>query len=145
MFYCASTEPTDLCPKSELQEQRGLTLCTLARLQKQRARSDPYMVVLNFIGYFILVLCDFPLPGATWPSSCSDFSGFISLLCHPYLSTTFSGLRPSLFSSDPPPCYVIPPLMLGSYFHSIITCAAIFLSVMASIIVQYQGNQAGQY
>jgi hypothetical protein len=28
-----------------------------------------------------------------------------SLLCHPYLPATFSGLRPSLFSSDLPPCY----------------------------------------
>jgi hypothetical protein len=52
-----------------------------------------------------LVLRDFPLPGATWPSSCSDSSGFISLLCRPYLPATFSGLRPSVFSSDPPPCY----------------------------------------
>jgi hypothetical protein len=63
------------------------------------------MVIFNFIGYFILVLHDFPLPGTTWPFSCSDFSGFISLLCHPYLPATFSGLRPRLFSSDPPPCY----------------------------------------
>jgi hypothetical protein len=40
----------DLCPKSELQEQRGLTLHTLAsRLQKQEARFNP----CNSIGYFI--------------------------------------------------------------------------------------------
>jgi hypothetical protein len=81
-------------------------LYTLAsRLQKQKARFNPYIVILNFIGYFTLVLCDFPLPGATWPSLCPNFSGFISLLCHPYLPATFSGLRPRLFSSDPPPCY----------------------------------------
>jgi hypothetical protein len=55
------------------------------------------------------VLYDFALPGATWPSSCSDFSDFIFLLCHPHLPATFSGLRSSLFSSDPPPCYIIPP------------------------------------
>jgi hypothetical protein len=63
------------------------------------------MAIFNFIGYFTLVLCDFALPGAMSPSSCSDFSGFISLLCHPYLPATFSGPRPRLFSSDPPPCY----------------------------------------
>jgi hypothetical protein len=36
-----------------------------SRLQKQKARSNPYMVIFNFIGYFILVLHDFPIPGAT--------------------------------------------------------------------------------
>jgi hypothetical protein len=46
-------------------------------------------------------------PSAMWLSSCSDFSGFISLLCHPYLPATFSSLRSSLFSFDPPPCYTI--------------------------------------
>jgi hypothetical protein len=93
-----------LSPKSK----GGLTLCTLARrLQKQKARSNPDMVIFNFnfIGYFILVLQNFPPPDATWPSPRSDFSGFISLLCHPCLPAALSGLRPSLFSSDPPPCY----------------------------------------
>jgi hypothetical protein len=66
MFYCASTDPADSCPKAEPREQRGLTLYTLAnRLQKQKARSNPYMVIFNFIGYFILVLGAFPLPSAT--------------------------------------------------------------------------------
>jgi hypothetical protein len=115
MFYCARRHSADSCPKTKPQEQRSLTLCTLAsRLQKQKARSNPYMVIFNFIGYFILVLRDFSLPGATWPSSCSDFSGFISLLCHPYLPATFSvsGLvffwsssllhYSSLWCSDPP-------------------------------------------
>jgi hypothetical protein len=98
----------DSCPKAEPREQRGLPLYTLAsRLQKQKPKSNPYMVIFNFIGYFALVLCDFPLSGATWPSSCSDFSDFISLLCHPYLPATSSGLRPRLFSSDPPPCYTM--------------------------------------
>jgi hypothetical protein len=87
--------------KAEPWEQRGLTLHTLAnRLQKQKARSNPYMVIFTFIGYFTLVLRDF------LPSSCSDFSGLISLLCHPYLPATFSGLRPRLFSFDPPLCYI---------------------------------------
>jgi hypothetical protein len=63
------------------------------------------MVIFNFIGYFTLVLHDFLLPGATKPFWCSDFSGFIPLLCHLYLCATFSGLRPRLFFSDPPPCY----------------------------------------
>jgi hypothetical protein len=66
MFYCASTDSVDSCPKAEPRQQRGLTLYTLAsRLQKQKARSNPCMVIFNFIGYFTLVLCDFPLPGAT--------------------------------------------------------------------------------
>jgi hypothetical protein len=62
MFYCASTDSVDSCPKAEPREQRGLTLYTLAsRLQKQKARSNPYMVIFNFIGYFILVLRVSPL------------------------------------------------------------------------------------
>jgi hypothetical protein len=65
MFYCASTDSADSCPKVELQEQRGLTLYTLARrLQKQKARFIPYMVTCNSIEYFILVLCDFLPPSA---------------------------------------------------------------------------------
>jgi hypothetical protein len=51
----------DLCPKAEPWEQRGLTLYTLAiRLQKEKARFNPYMVIFKFIGYFILVLLTFP-------------------------------------------------------------------------------------
>jgi hypothetical protein len=66
MFYCASTDPADLCPKAEPREQRGLTLYILAsRLQKQKARSNPYMVIFNFIGFFTLVLHDFSPPSAT--------------------------------------------------------------------------------
>jgi hypothetical protein len=119
----------DSCPKAEPWEQRGLTLYTLAsRLQKQKARSNPYIVIFNFIGYFTLVLRDFPLPGSAWPPSCSDFSGFSSLLCHPYLPATFSGLRPGLFSSYPPPCYtstssrhnVLPHCIQKLRFHGLI-------------------------
>jgi hypothetical protein len=60
MFYCAGTDSADLCPKVEPQEQRGLTLYTLAsRLQKQKAKLDPHMTACDFIGYFISpVLCD---------------------------------------------------------------------------------------
>jgi hypothetical protein len=89
---------TDSSPMAEIQEQRGLPLYSLAsRLQKQKAKSNPYMIIFNFIGYFSLVLHDFPLSGTMWPSSCSHFSGFISLLFHPYLPATFSVLRPSLY------------------------------------------------
>jgi hypothetical protein len=35
------------------------------------------------------------------------FSGFLSLLCRPYLPAAFPGLRPSRFSFDPPPPYYI--------------------------------------
>jgi hypothetical protein len=67
MFYCASTDSTYSCAKAE-PKNKGvfLTLYMLAsRLQKQKARYNPYMVIFNFIGYFTLVLCDFPLPDAT--------------------------------------------------------------------------------
>jgi hypothetical protein len=33
----------------------------------------------------------------------------LSLLCHPFPPTTLSELKPSLFSSDPPPCYIYFP------------------------------------
>jgi hypothetical protein len=60
MFYCASTDPVDSCPKAESREPRGLTLYTLAsRLQKQKARSNTYIVIFNSIGYFTLVLHNF--------------------------------------------------------------------------------------
>jgi hypothetical protein len=84
-----STGPSDCCPEAEPQEQSGLTLYTLASwLQKQKARSNLYMVIFTFIGYFILVLCNFSLPHCL---------GFISLLCHFYLPATLSGLKPTLF------------------------------------------------
>jgi hypothetical protein len=59
-FFTTSTDSVDSCQKTEPREQRSLTLYTLAsRLQKQKARSNPYMVIFNFIGYFILMLHDF--------------------------------------------------------------------------------------
>jgi hypothetical protein len=45
-----------------------------------KTRSNPYVVIFTFIGYFTLVLCDFPLSGAVWPSSCSDFQ--VLSLCY---------------------------------------------------------------
>jgi hypothetical protein len=99
-FYCAGTGLADSCPKPEPWEQRGLTLCTLAsRLQKQKTRSNPHMVMYNSIGYFTLMLRDFPPPQCYVTLSTFRFLSFLSLLCHPYLPATFSGLRPSLFSS----------------------------------------------
>jgi hypothetical protein len=35
------------------------------QVTETKARSNPYLVIFNFIGYFIQVLCDFPLPAAT--------------------------------------------------------------------------------
>jgi hypothetical protein len=50
-FYCADIDPADLCPKREPQEQRELTLYTLAsRLQKQKAKLNPHMTACDFIG-----------------------------------------------------------------------------------------------
>jgi hypothetical protein len=61
MFYYASTDSVDSCPKAEPQEQRGPTLYNFAsKLQKQKARSNLYMVIFNFIGCSTLVLCDLP-------------------------------------------------------------------------------------
>jgi hypothetical protein len=48
MFYFASTDSADSCPKAEPQKQRGLALYALAsRLQR-------YLVTYYFFGYFIL-------------------------------------------------------------------------------------------
>jgi hypothetical protein len=48
MFYCASTDSVDSCPKAEPRDQRGLTLYTLAsRLQKQKSKWNPYTVACD--------------------------------------------------------------------------------------------------
>jgi hypothetical protein len=81
-----------------------------------------------------------------WPSLYFNSSSFIFLLCHP-LPLLIIRTQPVCFSSGPPPCYIIPPPLTlrstwgqrtsswsrGLYYHSIITCAAIFLSTLASI------------
>jgi hypothetical protein len=60
MFYYADTDSADSCPKGKPQERRGLTLYTFAsRLEKQKARSNPYVVMYNSIGYFTLELRNF--------------------------------------------------------------------------------------
>jgi hypothetical protein len=76
-----------------------------SRLQKQKARSNPYMVIFNFISYFTLVLCDFSLLQCYLTFLMFRFLDFIFLLCHPYLPAIFSGLRSSLLSFYAPPCY----------------------------------------
>jgi hypothetical protein len=76
MFCCTSTDSVDPSQRLSPWEQRGFTLYTLAnRLQKQKSRFNPYMVVCNSIGYFT--------PSAMWPSSHLDSLSFISPLCLP--------------------------------------------------------------
>jgi hypothetical protein len=80
--------PRGLKSKAEPREQNGLTLYTLtSRLQKQKARSNAYMVIFNFIGYIILVLCDFPLPGAHVQISQVYLSAMSSLTPYYFLRT----------------------------------------------------------
>jgi hypothetical protein len=77
IFYCASTDSADSCPKAEPQEQRGLTLYTLAsRLQKQKEKFNPHMAACDFIGYFI--------PSVLRDLLHVSILSFISLLCHPF-------------------------------------------------------------
>jgi hypothetical protein len=72
--YCVGTDSVNSCPKTGCWEKRGLILYTLtSRLQKQKARSNPYMVTCTPIGYFTLVLHNFlPLP----PQCYVTFSAF---------------------------------------------------------------------
>jgi hypothetical protein len=74
-----------------------------ASYRSKKARSNPYMVIYNSLGYFTPVLCVFPPPQCYVTLSMSDSSGFMSLLCHPYLPATLSELRPSLFFLSPLP------------------------------------------
>jgi hypothetical protein len=54
-------------------EQRSLTLYTFAsRLQKLKARFNPYMIACNSIDYFS--------PSATWPSSCFNSLFYLSAM-----------------------------------------------------------------
>jgi hypothetical protein len=157
MFYCASTDLADSCPKAETQEQRGLTLYSLAsRLQKQKTRSNPYMITCNSVGYFTLVLCDFlPTPQCYVTFSTFGFLRFY-LSAMPFLPLCYS-IRTqalSVFLQVLLPATLFPPLMLrstwgqrasswsrGLYFYSIITCAAVFLSIVASIMVLIDCNR----
>jgi hypothetical protein len=88
-----------LVSKGWVREKRGLTLYTLpSRLQKRKARFNPYMVACNSIGYFS--------PSATWPSSCFNSLSFISLLCCPFPLLHYQNTNLSIsfffFFSSPP-------------------------------------------
>jgi hypothetical protein len=128
-FYCAGTDSADLSPKTEPQEQRGLTLYTLAsRLQKQEARFSPYMVACNSIGYFT--------PSAMRPSSCLDSFRFISLLCHPLPSATLSGYKLACFFSGPPSCYKRSAQPRGDSKGSNMDLHSIFAPLANSSLIQ---------
>jgi hypothetical protein len=91
MFYCADTDPADLCPKAEPRGQRGLTLYTLAagyRREKQSSTdiwlhvtplatsfSQGYVTFFMFQFFkFYVSLCALPsLP----PASVSEHSLFL--------------------------------------------------------------------
>jgi hypothetical protein len=95
-------------------------------------------------------------PSAMWPSSHLDSLSFISLLCHPfpllhYQNTDLPASFLALLSAT-----LFPPLMVRStsgqraspgsrvlYFQRIITCAAVFLSVVASLLLLRGCNTRG--
>jgi hypothetical protein len=108
----AQTQQTHV-QRLSLKNRGGLTLYTLAsRLQKQKARSNSYMVIFNFIGYFILVLRDFSPPHCYVTLLMFGFLRFY-LSAMPSLPPCYF-LRPTLFSSDHPPCYsAMSPLVSG--------------------------------
>jgi hypothetical protein len=109
------------------------------QVTEEKAKLNPYMAACDFIGYFIPpVLCDLlHVSILKVLSLCFAIpSPFLIIRTHPVC-----------FSSGPP-CHIIPTLMLGpTYsqrasswfrdlcFHSIITCVAIFLFIVASITV----------
>jgi hypothetical protein len=98
-FYCANTDSMHSCPKADPQEQRGFTLHILAsRLQKQKARFNPYMVACNSIGYYS--------PSATWPFLCFNFYLFKFYLSAvpsiPPATLLDTNLSVSFFFSSPP-------------------------------------------
>jgi hypothetical protein len=87
----------------------------------------------------------FHFPSAMWPSCFNSFKFYLSALPSPpgLVRTVYC-----FFFCSPFPATLFPSLMLGPtqgqrasswsrglYFHSIITCTAIFLSIMASILV----------
>jgi hypothetical protein len=100
-----------LVSKGWVREKRGLTLYTLpSRLQKRKARFNPYMVACNSIGYFS--------PSATWPSSCFNSLSFISLLCCPFPLLHYQNTNLSIsffFFFSSPPYYNKAVLLL--YIH----------------------------
>jgi hypothetical protein len=86
----------DLSPKAEPQEKRGLTLYTLtSRLQKQKAKFNPYMAACNSLGYVTFFAFRF-------------FKFHLSAMPSLPLAT-LSEHRLVCYFSGPPPCYIIPP------------------------------------
>jgi hypothetical protein len=93
MFYCASTDPADLCPKAEPREQRGLILYTLANsLQKQKAKLNVHVTSLDisfppcyvtfmfqFFKFYLSALSSPP------PASLSEHSLSVSFLSSSFL------------------------------------------------------------
>jgi hypothetical protein len=128
-IYCYSTGPADLCLKPERQEQRGLSLYTLAsRLQKQKARSNPYMVIFNPVGYFY--------PNVMWiffPVLCDLHVQIpqVLSLCYAFLLLyQDSGLV--CFSFDPPLCY---KNTLSSFIVSIFSKFSCTMFLTASYLI----------
>jgi hypothetical protein len=107
-FIVPAQTPADLCPKAEPQEQRYLTIYTLAsRLQKQKAKLNPHMAVtslaISFPQCYVTFMFQFfkfylfalpSLPPVLW----SEHSLF--LFCPP--PPTFLLYLSPLWCSDPP-------------------------------------------
>jgi hypothetical protein len=75
-----------------------------------------------------------------------QISQVLSLLWHPYLPVTVSGLRPSMFSSGPPPCYSLgwQRHLKGALRHS--TPEPIcFLCVLSTAVTAGQDQQQWNY
>jgi hypothetical protein len=72
------------------------------------------MVTCNPIGYFILVF-NALLPLVLYDLLLFEFFRFYLSVMPSLPPATLSGLRPSLFSSNPPPCYNIDPFSLTSW------------------------------
>jgi hypothetical protein len=75
-----------------------------------RSKEQGLIHIFNFIGYFMLMLLTFPSPQCYVAFFMFRFLRFY-LSAMPSLPPCYF-LRPSLFSSDPLPCYIIPPMML---------------------------------
>jgi protein-S-isoprenylcysteine O-methyltransferase Ste14 len=98
----------------------------------------------------------FHSPSAMWPSSCFNSLSFISLLCHPFPLLHYQNTNLSVSFLVLLPVTLFPPLMprptqgqrasswfRGLYFYSIITWAAVFLSLVASIMILMVHNTKG--
>jgi hypothetical protein len=94
--FCASTDPTDLCPKAEPWEQRRLTLYTLASRFRSKKQSSTHIwllvisLVISFpqcyltftFQFFKFCLSALPSPPSV---SSSEHSLSVSYLASPFL------------------------------------------------------------